>query len=133
MFNKIRGFLQWFLGGTFALVLAACYGPSIVQSVSGKVKVTDGSTNGIPGLQVDVFTPAYVDSTGITVSSYDDTNTNLTDTNGEVSVIIPNGVSAIQLTIRDIDGSSKGGIFQATNIGISNLTPEPVVVLKLSN
>lgn len=138
MIRKARGFLQWFLGGTFTLIIAACYGAPMARAVpgavgaisqTGSVRITGPGDSPIGGLQVDVIVPSYRDSGGRDVSASTNSAPNLTGASGRASYDYPAGADGIELRIRDIDGTN-GGAVSTTNVRLYDAGQEASVIVK---
>ena len=100
--------LKWFLTGTFAMVLAACYGVPIDMRNEVSVKATDNSDQAIPGLKLTLT------NNGNKVSE------DISNSNGEV--FYPNlkedNSNDYKVKIEDTDGTLNGGQFVTTEIDI---------------
>lgn len=134
MFNKIRGFLQWIIGGTFTLVIAACYGsPSMGPNATygtAKVKLTDVDGKPVPGLQVDVMRPSFDNGNGGIAIAMTNTNANRTDSNGLADYGYDTRAAYIEVGIRDVDGTNNGGLFISTNVRLTDYTGTNTITVK---
>ena len=108
--KTIRNILRWLLGGSFTLIIAACYGiPADYQGKNVRIKCKNTNDQPIPGLELKVL------ENGL------DSSWNTTDAEGTADFFIPEFVSAsLMIRAADIDGLSNLGDFQT--MILSNLT-----------
>ncbi|NPV00537.1 MAG: hypothetical protein HPY53_04050 [Brevinematales bacterium] len=114
MLKKIRRLLRWLLGGSFTMLIAACYGvPADYMGKDVKVKCDDSSGNPIPGLTVTLH-----NSSGVVASTS-------ADSFGQAFLYIPKDPETYSVIIEDTDGTNNGGDFKSH--AISNITYSSVL------
>jgi hypothetical protein len=108
MLRFITKNLKWFFTGTFAMVLAACYGAPVDMRNEVSVQGTDSLNNPIPGLKMSLY------NNGSKVS--DDI------ANSDGKVFYPNlredQSNNFTVKIEDTDGVANGGQFKPTEVDI---------------
>lgn len=110
MLKFIRQTLRWLLGGSFTMLIAACYGvPADYQGKDVKIKCDDSSQDPIPGLTVTLNN-----------QSEQLVSTKL-DNLGEADLFIPRDITKeYSIIIEDTDGTNNGGDFRTYSL--SNIT-----------
>ena len=106
MLTKIKEILRWAITGSFALIIAACYGPPMgVRAYQVGVSTTDKKGEPITGLRVSLLTnnaPYQV---------------RYSDLKGYTGFLLPNSFEGdMKLLIEDSDGAENGGEYKTTTL-----------------
>ncbi|OHD54089.1 MAG: hypothetical protein A2Y33_10255 [Spirochaetes bacterium GWF1_51_8] len=109
MLKFIRNGLRWLLGGSFTLLIAACYGvPANFKQKNVEMKFTGKDQKPIPGLEVKLIAGEYAQSPM------------KTDDEGKVFFNVSNlDKGKYIIEVADTDGAKNGGSYQP--VTLSNL------------
>lgn len=130
MLNKFKKYLRFLLSGSFALIIAACYG--IIAQYDNDTKsfrTTDSSEEPIPGLKM-TLSETTVDTNGVT--NVAELGSDYGDSDGVVYFTRDNWVSDYSVLIEDMDGSVNGS-WKSTNLSVGIEDYHTEIIMEVSN
>jgi putative lipoprotein (rSAM/lipoprotein system) len=130
MLDKLKKYLRFLISGSFALIIAACYGmPVDYDSSSKSFSTKDDSGEPIPDLQLSLQ-ETVINTEGTTTNTNTNTlSTEISHFNGTVIFTQEEWIGDFHVLVEDIDGTTNGS-WQSTNIEVDYYDTDTEIIMQ---